>query len=106
MKLPFIALSSLFLLSTSLAAMETGEAAPAPGSVADCEEAVTVFQDVSRVGRKDRAANNMSKRHAEMAEEGWRFADMEVYTENGDLEGFYLTYVRTTACPEAVPDTD
>jgi len=65
----------------------------------DCLETLTVFQDVSRVGRKDRAAKNMTERHAEMALQGWRFVDMEVYTENGDLEGFYLNYVRTAACP-------
>ena len=79
---------------------ELGEAAvPA----ANCEQAITVFQDVSGVGRKDRAAKNMTQRHAAMARDGWRFADMEVYTENGDLEGFYLSYVRAAACAEDAP---
>lgn len=65
----------------------------------DCEEAITVFQDVSRFGRKKRAAENMTKQHAEMALEGWRLADMEIYIENGDLEGFFLSYIRAVACP-------
>jgi hypothetical protein len=42
----------------------------------------------------------MSKKHREMAESGWRFADMEIYNENGDLEGFFLSYTRDVACPE------
>ncbi|HSM69285.1 MAG TPA: hypothetical protein VK830_06185, partial [Xanthomonadales bacterium] len=68
-------------------------------------EATTVFQDVSLLGRKDRAAVNMTRRHAEMAEQGWRFADSAIYTENGDLEGMFLTYVRPVACPEPDPAT-
>jgi hypothetical protein len=100
-----------FFLSTPVLALLTGTAlaqepdderplqTAAPAAV--CEQAITVFQDVSGVGRKDRAARNMSRKHAAMAEDGWRFADMEVYTENGDLEGFYLTYVRDSACPES-----
>ena len=74
---------------------ETGS----PSKSQACEEAVTVFQDVSRMGRKDRAASNMTRRHREMAEEGWRFVDLEVYTENADIEGFFLSYVRSVACP-------
>lgn len=64
-----------------------------------CEEAITVFQDVSRIGRKDRAAANMSRRHEEMAKQGWRFSDSEPYVENSDLEGLFITYVRSVACP-------
>jgi len=63
-----------------------------------CQEARTEFHDVSGFGRKDTAARNMTKRHTELAAKGWRFVDMEVYTENNDLEGFYVSYVRPTAC--------
>ncbi|NIP18131.1 MAG: hypothetical protein GWM87_08215 [Xanthomonadales bacterium] len=99
--LPILILALAF--SGPLVAGESSEnEQPAPAT--DCEEAVTVFQDVSGTGRKDRAAANMTKRHASMAEDGWRFDDMEIYTENGDLEGFFLTYVRAVACPEASAD--
>jgi hypothetical protein len=77
-----------------LAVLAEDEASPAPG----CEEAITVFQDVSAMGRKNRAAKNITKMHIQMAIEGWRFKDMEVYTENGDLEGFYLSYTRLVSC--------
>ena len=69
-----------------------------------CQEAMTVFQDVSGLGRKDRAAKNITQKHQEMAREGWHFVDMEVYTENGDLEGFYLSYVRNISCQEQTRD--
>jgi hypothetical protein len=40
----------------------------------------------------------MTEKHAEMALSGWRFAGMVIYTENGDLEGFYVSYTRPAAC--------
>jgi hypothetical protein len=71
-----------------------------------CEEAVTVFHDVSKIGRKDRAAANMTRRHEEMAAQGWRFADAEPYIENSDLEGLFITYVRRVVCPAALNKDD
>ena len=63
-----------------------------------CEEALTVFRDVSRFGRKNSAAKNMTEKHAELALEGWMFADMEPYLENSDIEGFFLSYTRPVSC--------
>lgn len=71
----------------------------------NCEQAITIFHDVSGFGRRDRAAQKMTERHEEMALTGWRFADMQIYTENGDLEGFYVSYTRPAACP-AEPVTE
>jgi len=98
MKFVIAILFALGLYVPMLLAQETEERLPAANPVLGCEEAVTIFQDVSAMGRKDRAARNISKRHAEMASDGWQFVDMEVYVENGDLEGFYLSYTRPTAC--------
>lgn len=54
----------------------------------------TVFVDVSVLGKKDRAASRMTKQHEKFAKEGWTVANVAVYTENGDLEGFFVTYVK------------
>ena len=54
----------------------------------------TVFVGVSVIGKKDRAAKRMTKLHEKYAKEGWTVADVAVYTENGDLEGFFVTYVK------------
>lgn len=91
--------SLMIALVTASVPLYAGE----PHNGRGCEEATTVFHEVSRIGRKDRAAANMTRRHAEMAERGWRFADAAVYTENGDLEGLFLTYVRPVTCPEPGP---
>jgi hypothetical protein len=66
---------------------------------ASCREAVTVFIDASRISRRSWGAGNMTEEHVKKAAEGWEFADMEIYTENGDLEGFFLSYTRATTCP-------
>jgi hypothetical protein len=39
-------------------------------------------------------ASDVSEMHAKMNKEGWRFADLEVYTEDGDMKGMFVTYVR------------
>ncbi|MDH3673119.1 MAG: hypothetical protein OES46_18475 [Gammaproteobacteria bacterium] len=64
-------------------------AAAAPG-----KGGKTVFVDVSALGKKDRAAKRMTKQHQAYAKEGWTVANIAVYTENGDLEGFFITYVK------------
>jgi hypothetical protein len=109
MKFPLILiLTAVVIPSLLLADAHEAQVEQAPGADAAplCEEAMTVFQDVSGMGRKDRAAGNMTRSHARMAQSGWRFSDMEIYTENGDLEGFFLTYTRAAACPDHAGDDD
>ena len=103
MKFLFATALLLSITAFSVTAQEDGEAVPETVASMDCEESITVFQDVSMIGRKDGAAKNMTRKHKEMARDGWRFVDMEVYIENGDLEGFYLSYSRNVTC---APDSD
>jgi hypothetical protein len=77
----------------ALARKKAQEAEPDP-SVTPGRVAETLYLDVGRFGRKRGAASKMSKLHEERALEGWTFHDMELYVENGDLEGFFVTYVR------------
>lgn len=60
---------------------------------ADGLVAVTVFFDISILGRKDRAAKRMTKMHQKYAQNGYILLDVSPYTENGDLQGFYVSYV-------------
>ena len=39
-------------------------------------------------------AELLNKIHAEMETKGWKFGDLEIYTENGDMQGAFVTYVR------------
>jgi hypothetical protein len=70
----------------------TSASATAPAGVAT--KAITVFLDASFGGRTNGAAKALSNKHAEMEAQGWRFEHLAVYTENGDLVGFFVTYVR------------
>ncbi len=54
--------------------------------------AVTVFMDINKLTRKNLAAKKMTKIHQEFAVYGYELIAINVYTENGDLEGFFLSY--------------
>lgn len=53
----------------------------------------TIFLDISVLSRKKRGAEKIDEAHAAHFAKGWTVVDMEVYTENGDLQGYFLTYV-------------
>jgi len=40
------------------------------------------------------SARKLSETHRTAQEQGWDFKDLEVYIEDGDLQGFFVTYVR------------
>ncbi|WP_223788482.1 hypothetical protein [Marinicella meishanensis] len=54
--------------------------------------AMTVFMDVNKLTRKNLAAKKMTKIHAEFGAAGYELVGINPYTENGDLEGFFLSY--------------
>jgi len=58
-------------------------------------EAKTIFVDISALSRRKGMANGLTEKHQEYAQLGWEFSDLEIYIENGDLEGFFVTYVRS-----------
>jgi len=39
-------------------------------------------------------ADKINKMHAAMTAKGWKFADLAVYTEDGDMKGTFVTYTR------------
>ena len=69
-----------------------------------CSTFATEFIDVSALGRKNSAAEKMTERANDRAAQGWRQVDMEIYTENGDLEGFFMVFERTGACGPTIQD--
>jgi hypothetical protein len=74
-------------------APSTPPASP-PAAVIPGRDAKTVWVDISGFNRKNGAAEKMTKLHQEMAKQGYTFIGLDVYTENGDLEGFFCSYVR------------
>ncbi|MEE9596113.1 MAG: hypothetical protein V3V96_04990 [Acidiferrobacterales bacterium] len=92
-----------FVVGISLGAAQSfaGKSKEEAVTTAEDESAVTtgrigktVFVDVSQAGRKKKAAKRMTKQHEQFAQEGWTVIGVAVYTENEDLEGFFVTYVK------------
>ena len=50
-----------------------------------------VFVDKPIVGSITKPINEM---HEKMAQDGWRFVDLEVHSENADTKGFWITYTK------------
>jgi hypothetical protein len=86
--------SAAFALALLCAVAGPGRAAEpvdvTPGQV----RATTVYVDAQAGMRTNGSAKRLNAKHAEMEAQGWRFASLEAYNENGDLVGFFVTYVR------------
>ncbi|MFT3762021.1 MAG: hypothetical protein QM761_05275 [Pseudoxanthomonas sp.] len=54
--------------------------------------AVTVWVGATWGFRNQGAANSLSKAHQAFYARGYRVVSVEPYIENGDLQGFFVTY--------------
>jgi len=95
-------LRAMLLTLLLIACLPVQAADPAKQADAAASEglsAVTVFIDVTLGMRKDRAATALTRSHTAFARHCYRVLDVSTYNENGDLQGFFVTYQRadTTA---------
>lgn len=88
----------MFGLLVGMVLAQSGNLSAQATHTGTCEETKTIFRDASRFSRKNNGAENISRKHNEYTKAGWKFVDMEIYIENSDLEGFFLTYSREVAC--------
>lgn len=92
-------LATLPILVLALAAPHARAADPvAPAQACPATEALTVFIADATMRRHDGSASRITEAHREAEEQGWQFEDLAVYTENGDLQGFFVTYTRPHPC--------
>jgi len=70
---------------------------PGPGRC-PATEASTVFVEDATLRRHDGSAKRISDAHRNAEKQGWEFKDLDVYIENGDLQGFFITYTRPHPC--------
>lgn len=61
-------------------------------AVAKDLRAVTLWVDASWGFRNQGAANNLSRAHQAFTTRGYNVVSVEPYIENGDLQGFFVTY--------------
>ncbi|GAB3732963.1 hypothetical protein GCM10028862_14910 [Luteimonas pelagia] len=90
------ALLSLALVATPADAALFGKS-PSEAATEAAREgmpAVTIWVDATWGFRRSGAANDLSRAHGAFAAQGYRVVSVEPYIENGDLEGFFVTYQR------------
>ena len=54
--------------------------------------AVTIWVDATWGFRNQGAANDLTRAHAAFAARGYKVVSVQPYIENGDLQGFFVTY--------------
>jgi len=54
--------------------------------------AVTLWVDATWGFRHQGAANDLTRAHQAFAAQGYKVISVEPYIENGDLQGFFVTY--------------
>ena len=87
----------LFALLSNIAFAKKNESDADKSAPVKCPrlQASTVF--VSDKGQKG-SAEKLTASHKNAESQGWNFDEMSLYTENGDLKGFYVTYTRPHPC--------
>jgi len=67
-------------------------------TASDAKDEAPVAQNVKTVWIDGKGQSNfaekLNKIHGAMEAEGWKFSDSEIYTEDGDMQGMFVTYVR------------
>ena len=96
-KLTFLVLALIFALVGNIAIAKEKDPDSATAAPEKCPklQASTVF--VSDKGQKG-SAGKLTESHKNAESQGWNFDEMSLYTENGDLQGFYVTYTRPHPC--------
>ena len=94
MKNPLIFATALLLLGGQVQAREEAEAPKR------CSEIIaqTVFVPDKTGSRQKGSAKALSESHDNAEAQGWNFEDLDVYIEDGDLQGFFVTYTKRNPC--------
>lgn len=97
-KLFFLILLMALTGNTAFAQKDDADAAtPGPQKCARMQ-ASTVFIPDKAVSRKKGSAGKLTESHRNAEKQGWDFDEMSIYIEDGDLQGFFVTYTRPHPC--------
>lgn len=61
-------------------------------------QASTIFVADKATSRQKGSAKKLSETHKTAEAQGWNFDEMQIYIEDGDLQGFFVTYTREHPC--------
>jgi hypothetical protein len=82
-------------LPVSLSAQETAtDTATTPTNYAPALEGLTIYVNISGLASRSRHAKKITNLHQQQALLGYSVIGVQPHIENGDLEGFYVTYTR------------
>ena len=79
----FVLFSALISMLTSVQPLHAKDEHP---------KTITVYLDINFASKKKRGAKKITESHIKYEKLGYRFVDLELYVENGDLRGFFITY--------------
>lgn len=97
-KILFALLFAALAAPTVLAQQDDDDAStPGPKRCPETQ-ASTVFVPDKSGSRQKGSAKKLSETHRTAQEQGWDFKDLDIYIEDGDLQGFFVTYVRPHPC--------
>ena len=87
----------LFASANNIATAQEDDGDAAQTRPANCPElqANTLF--IADKGKKG-SAKKLTESHKNAESQGWNFDEMSLYIEDGDLQGFYVTYTRPHPC--------
>jgi hypothetical protein len=84
------------ILTTAAAGLLAAVGMFAAATVAKDDEPVAQSTTTVWVDGKGQTgfAERMNKMHAAMEGKGWKFGNLAIYTEDGDMQGAFVTYIR------------
>jgi len=90
----------LFAVAGNVLAASKDDADAATPGPAKCAklQASTVFIPDKAGNRQKGSAGKLTESHRNAENQGWNFDEMSVYIEDGDLQGFFVTYTREHPC--------
>jgi hypothetical protein len=86
-------LATIFLSSPALAAKDEDKPKGCPERIAS-----TIFVADKTGSRQGGSAKKISETHRTAQAQGWTFDEMQIYIEDGDLQGFFITYTKVAPC--------
>jgi hypothetical protein len=88
-------IKTTILASATAVAIVAGAFFAAAPQAADKTPAAQNVTTVWVNGKGQKAfAETVNEQHGMMEAQGWKFADMEIYIEDGDMQGAFVTYVK------------
>ena len=85
---------SAFGAGSAIAATQSQYDKKAAEAASTGQQTVSIYVDVDWGARKSGSASELNQAHRAFNANGYQVIDVVGYTENGDLQGFFVTYVR------------